>query len=56
MFPWGFGILILGYPVTLFCKAGTCQPGRIPSLLMNSPECLIKLYMELWANISCMDI
>ena len=55
-FPWGFGILILGYPVDLCCKAGTCQPGRIPFLLMNGPEGLVKLYMELRADVSCMDI
>ena len=56
MFPWGFGILILGYPVDLFCKAGTGQPGRIPFILMNGPERLVRFYMELRADISCMDI
>ena len=56
MFPWGFGILILGYPVGLFCKAGTGQPSHIPFLLKEGPEGLVKLYMELQADISSMDI
>ena len=56
MFPWSFDILIVGYPSDLLYKAGTCQPGRIPFILKHGPEGLIKFYMELWADISCMDI
>ena len=55
-FHWGFGILIFGYPVDLFCKGRTGQPGLIQILLMNGPEDLINFYIELRVDISCVDI
>ena len=55
-FPWSFDILILEYLVCPFCKGSTGQPGRIPFVLMNGPEGLIELDMELRTDISCVDI
>ena len=45
----------MGYSIDLLCKAGTCQPGRIPFLLNHGPQGLVKFFMELRADISCMD-